>query len=882
MILDYLTVPDLLRFARVSKRMQEMVYDDFRWIQRLKLMGCWNETEARERAEGSIGEDTDLDPPREEGHRLRNAGIHGRSLVPNRADTIRPAASSAAVQAQQRQALRAVFTGDSHRQVEDGFDATTLSSPDSSSKPTMYGPDLALHIFKMVRSIRNQAREEYGKVYRALAPFYNNVVQSTSIIEVLIFKTYTTPQEQAQILSELYCFSKSDFALGSLNRQARLEAVLHDFENAAVQEFRRGYENHDIDGQMRQYAYVLGVLNGGQASIDTFIRYNHLITEKDRLGQPADCLDYSSGHGFISLERTQAFFNRLTVAFGEEQSIIIRAFPQSGNVTRPFVAKVGREVLSPYLTSLYDEAHARGTETYLKAVSGTFAQTLHFVRGIQSDRLSKDEMDDLIHDTLIGVFEPHLDLYLAEELDFFRQQSDTEVDSWDRTLSEQAASTETFLMSKFNRQADKKDFLTSFKKVVMMPVNILPSFPALTTSRPPPKAAISGGTQENDGDIVGEFQIRPSSPTPWTSSGSNPSHPSTPHQEAPSTELAAKVALMNSKLEGIRSLFSIEVALNLVHRAKQSLERAAQFTKLRAPYGVTAQRQCEAIFVQLLQILGIRHVKCGFDKAVDHLSNYSPRGASGHDQPGVQPLVTFLELVNVGDLIQQMVDVFYEQELIGTKFTDRSDFLDPAVKEKKKFEQMLDERVAAGLNKGIDVLMDEVEYICATTQLPTDFNPATDNVDVRPSETAQRIVNIVSSHTNMLIGSTDKALLDVFNQEVGLRLFTVLCKHLKRQRISTTGSVKLISDMSHYFQYIQTLKNPDLLLYFTALRELSQIYLIDAEDAKEMATIIADVDRFHGIFRAEEVYEFAERRVDWYQVKGRVEKAMYGVGCSVM
>jgi len=88
--------------------------------------------------------------------------------------------------------------------------------------------------------------------------------------------------------------------------------------------------------------------------------------------------------------------------------------------------------------------------------------------------------------------------------------------------------------------------------------------------------------------------------------------------------------------------------------------------------------------------------------------------------------------------------------------------------------------------------------------------------------------------------------------------------------------------MNHYFTFIQRLRNRDLLQYFKALRELSQIYLIDPADANELATIIADNDRFHGIFRAEEVYEFAERRADWYQVKSRVEKAMYGIGCCIM
>jgi len=90
------------------------------------------------------------------------------------------------------------------------------------------------------------------------------------------------------------------------------------------------------------------------------------------------------------------------------------------------------------------------------------------------------------------------------------------------------------------------------------------------------------------------------------------------------------------------------------------------------------------------------------------------------------------------------------------------------------------------------------------------------------------------------------------------------------------------SDMNLYFGYIQTLKNKDLLQFFTALRELSQIYLVGPSDAKELATIIADGDRFHGIFRAEEVYQFAERRADWYQIKSKVERAMYGIGCLVM
>ena len=90
------------------------------------------------------------------------------------------------------------------------------------------------------------------------------------------------------------------------------------------------------------------------------------------------------------------------------------------------------------------------------------------------------------------------------------------------------------------------------------------------------------------------------------------------------------------------------------------------------------------------------------------------------------------------------------------------------------------------------------------------------------------------------------------------------------------------SDMNAYNAYIQKLRNKDLTQYFTALRELSQIYLVDGKHAKEIATIIVDSDRYRGIFNAQEVYEYAQRRSDWYSIQGRVEKQMYGVGCMVM
>lgn len=142
---------------------------------------------------------------------------------------------------------------------------------------------------------------------------------------------------------------------------------------------------------------------------------------------------------------------------------------------------------------------------------------------------------------------------------------------------------------------------------------------------------------------------------------------------------------------------------------------------------------------------------------------------------------------------------------------DRTDFLNPVVKEKKNFEQkMIDTYVAAGLNKGIDVcfvrstlmlqvLIEQVNYIFATKQLPSDYCPPSavvtgyQNADLEPTTAATAVVSCLKTHTKLLQGSTDKTILDVFFTEVGMRLFTAICKHVKTFKINNDGAIKLIS-----------------------------------------------------------------------------------------
>jgi recyclin-1 len=88
------------------------------------------------------------------------------------------------------------------------------------------------------------------------------------------------------------------------------------------------------------------------------------------------------------------------------------------------------------------------------------------------------------------------------------------------------------------------------------------------------------------------------------------------------------------------------------------------------------------------------------------MSSYKPAEHEG--TKSVAPLLQFFELVHVGDTIQSMAQVYFDQEM--TRYVDKTDFLNSVMREKKRFESVLDDAVAAGLNAGIEVLMNQVSY----------------------------------------------------------------------------------------------------------------------------------------------------------------------------
>lgn len=264
-------------------------------------------------------------------------------------------------------------------------------------------------------------------------------------------------------------------------------------------------------------------------------------------------------------------------------------------------------------------------------------------------------------------------------------------------------------------------------------------------------------------------------------SSQSPSRSSTPTVSAStattSTRASTPASGAKANVTQMQLLLSLDTALQVIHVNRDCLKRIETFKKYPSPHGEEVRNAIQEVSLMLFRALGDGHVAPGFAEATKRIVEWKPEerdaanssGKDGQEEPQVEPLVHFFELVHVGDTIAQMVQVYFDEEI--SKHIDKNDFMNAVVKGKKRFESNLDEVVAKGLNAGVDVLLGQAEHILATKQRPKDFCPDKGVLtDLSPTPACREAVDCLRLHCKMLVGAADKNVLEVFYQEVGIRL----------------------------------------------------------------------------------------------------------------
>lgn len=937
-ILSELPTVDLCSFAQVSRACNQATLRDELWVPKLENMGLWDRLPA-----ATVSTQVPSTPK-------SSTHQHPPSRVTSPSNLL-----------------------DDDKNVAIGLQSLSILTPNTTNSlasPSSYSHftninnvDSPLNILEQVGSAATpgRARSKFMRIFRCLYPYYSDILNSVTHTEPAIFRVYRDPVDQAKMLAQVKEFAKCDpLDPEYFENLEKLASVYEVFENAALSEFETGFDENDINGRVKKFAKVLVTLNGGESCVQLFIQKNQLVYE--RIGEVNDFLNHDTNK--LNTSKVQEVLKSISDAINKEAKIIDLIFPPTALVFQSLCEHIIEENISELFAMIVTALQERDVNGYLEAVPFLYVYFVWFLNSLTPPPNASKTFKQELKQVFFNNYDMYVAKYLEKEQEEFAKFANDAVLKWKEEADEAEVATETLLLSNVSKAKDKKDILSSFKKVFLMPVSVMP-FGGSSSSTSQSAAA---STTSIPGDVVKNDSSLSLPSTPSTATHNDLSRPSTPINSSfaihsnlskhdlhakrltlatpvlpttlPTTEFDARMAVMANKLEGINTLFSLELVINIIRRGRDSIERAGKFVSAGGDVGHDAKEACEKIFVDLVKNVGGVHMQVGFDKALDTLDKYdaksmAPRravslvdstGREENQHIAVEPLAIFAELVNIGDLIQQMIHVFFEEELIIRGFVDRNSFVSPAVKEKRKFEKMLDSYVANGLNKGIDVLMDQIDEIFTVEQKPTDYFPnmptsagadknGTGNLansdasnsksrnnnktrnrqsvifqsaadfEVSPTFAAQKVVSLLKLHTGLLAGSTDRTVIDVFQQEVGVRFFSCLCKHMKHQTISVEGSMRLLLDLNTYYTFIQSLKQKSVMPYFVALKEIGQLYLIDGKDAKELGKMLSDMTRFGGIFQPEEVFEFAQRREDWLRVRREVEKVIYGFNaadCTIM
>lgn len=272
-LLDYLPVSDLMNFAKCSRRLKEMVYDDTRWIKRLKDMEIWNEEEARQRYEEAMAaRKAEIDKKRATGVAgPRGLGSDGRPRPDSM--TIFDAGEERRQKAAQQEEERRRLEFEKRRNtmaLPAGITIQSAGSPSLISiatpalaqplPPPIQGPGSILAVFNNIVSARGYARYEFGKIYGMLGPLYFNLAKARTHTDPILFRQFREPEEQAIMLAQLKIFARADSSQGWRDRLDRLESMTSIFENAALREFE-GYADFlgHAKGTIRGEMLILGV-----------------------------------------------------------------------------------------------------------------------------------------------------------------------------------------------------------------------------------------------------------------------------------------------------------------------------------------------------------------------------------------------------------------------------------------------------------------------------------------------------------------------------------------------------------------------------------------------------------------------------------------------
>ncbi|KAJ3128277.1 F-box protein: endocytic membrane traffic, recycling ReCYcling 1 [Nowakowskiella sp. JEL0407] len=737
----------------------------------------------------------------------------------------------------------------------------------------------------LAKSGRNSGRvgrEMFKQIYTTLYPYYVDFRKSQQ--NSRIFQDFKDVVEVATILRRLRLFSQAKFLEDTDEANFSLESTIEWFESTILGNFERAYDSQQIP-EMRKNAIASFQLNGGSACVLLFISKNpiffdhtynpSLISSKlPSLTGPA--VGYALGDDFAK------FMDYTLANLNKQAEIISQVFPPETDALTVFVNKVFEDSIAEYVNAIIVCSRDReGQAIFLHTLAVCVHCCSQLVSIIGEGHGVKVD-SQVLKDTVASLFRPYTAKYIESEIQYAKKKFAEEIDRWNHMKRESnrlRLAAENGYFDQTKAQAHKRQVLKSFRAALFAPVQAVGSAIAQASNlnrvqpqRLVPKkkkdTLIDIDTDEETDDEEGDGELSPGTLVPEKQKSSLMDGAVEIQRYSYDQEKVNK--LDNNSLG---SLINLELCLTLIHADKEALGRALVITgntdweKIRP--------NVEKVYSILLRAVGQDHIKPAFTAAIEQLEKVTKDFDSTSTavfqniEIGNRTLNQFFELIHIADVVHQMIEVYYQEDV--KCWVDESDFMSEIIVEKKTFERLLDDQVAHGLDKSIMIIINHVEALMSKEQNLMDFNPPDVGVMNISGPTRACLISIeaLTKQTSSITGVTDRHTLDVFYNEIGVRFFNAILKHLKRCQISQSGAMQLIIDLNRYYEWACSVRVAAIAKLFVVLKELGNLYL--ADPGPELRNLVHDLQRFQGVLRQEEIYELLGSRTDWKKIQKVVE-----------
>ncbi|KAJ3179280.1 hypothetical protein HK101_010051 [Irineochytrium annulatum] len=705
-------------------------------------------------------------------------------------------------------------------------------------------------VIKALNGVR--PRDAFKAMYSHLCPYYLDFRKKQK--DSKVFKDHQDLIEIADVLRQLRAFSLARFITACEEINFQLETTMEWFESMVLAQFERAYDLKKVD-EMRRNALACYKLNGGAACVQLFISKNPIFFDqtfnpsllprlaaggggKGGKGTAAQLAPVSAT-GYALAEEFAKFMDHMLNSSKEQATLVGLVFEQEMDAMTAFVSKVFEDSIAEYLSAVLVTARDRETSgVYLHTLATAVHCCTQFLDYIAVAEPNVTVGTAKIKESIIALFKSYTDGYMELELNHLGRKFDIELKKWNKRkdvkpkLGEKG---ESYLGDAVKAQAHKRQVMNAMKTVLFAPMALGKTLAIMGSGL---VGIGTGSTTKKDDGLKDEEEI----------------------------DDAITYYLDD---DSIGSLVSLELSLKLMHANKEALGRILVITSAVDPKRL--RNNVGQVFCKLLHAIGERHMRPAFETAISRLSrsvpidNWSPDNEKSVNMDSLQ----FFELVHISDLIHQMVDVYYAEDV--KPWIDENDFLSDIMVDKKSFDRSSDDNVASGMDKSIQVLINQCDHIMDQMHSPTDYNPPDNQTvfDLRPTKACATVVECLCAHVKLLTGSTNKDTLEVFLGEVAIRLFNVICKNIKRWQISPAGATQLICDLNRFHEWGSTLRVQAVSKLFLVLKELGNLYL--AEGGTELRNMVHDAERYQGALRPEEIYELLAARTDYKNIQKFVE-----------